>query len=358
MREKKLKVLLCERNFAGHRKIYFSYLKQIKNIDIYSYCPEKLDNESFFCKYDEKNNLLGYVKWILNIKKIVEDNKIDVVHILDGDSIMKYFGFLLNLIKCKKIIVTYHHLFSGKIRRISYKMMLKAKNRMAVVHTENVKKSLEKIINKEVQLCYYPSFDFDKIEKIDVLTAKNIWNCPVDIPTIGIIGGMCKYKNIIRFLNAVNEIDYEKINFHILICGKCVDITEKEIVEAIKSYKNHTTVLLRKLSDDEYQTAIVASDIIFNIYGKEFDGASGPMLDGIVAQKMILGCKHGSTGEIVEKNELGLISDCEDNDDIRNITENSLKMYSKFKYNELAENFKNELIPLNFQKKYNEIYKK
>lgn len=354
-----MKVLLSERNFKGHRKTYMEWLAKIGDIDFYVLAPENfgIKNDHYF-KYKSTGDakcIRDYLKWIKQMKTIIKENKIDVLHILDGDSIMRWFGIGLGFIKVKKIIITYHHFFPGNIRKLSYWLMGHNKKRVCVAHTASVELSLKKCGLKNVVRNEYPAFSFKSIEARNPILCKKKYKVPVNVPTIGIIGGLNTYKNIIPFLNIMKNVNRE---FHILISGKESGVTQKQIKNAVASYADKVTLYINFLSDEEYEEAIVASDIIFCIYGHEFDGASGPLTDGVCARKMILACNHGSLGEIVSQNLLGITADCDDEKDMLNKTELALSRAKDFKYGALAQKYREGLDPLTFQKGYKQMYSK
>lgn len=352
-----MKVLLSERNFKGHRKTYMEWLAKIHNVDFYVLAPDNFGIKSdHYFKYEptkEAKSFKVYLKWIQQMKKIAKENKIDVIHILDGDSIMRWFGYGLGSIKVKKIIITYHHFFPGKARKFSYWLMCHNKNRLCVAHTASVEQSLKKCGLKNVVRNEYPAFNFESIESRNSVFCKEKYKVPIDVPVIGIIGGLSTYKNIIPFLNMMNEVNRE---FHILICGKESGVTREQIEKIVKSYSNKITLHIGFLSDQEYEEAIVASDIIFCIYSHEFDGASGPLTDGVCAGKLILACRHGSLGEIVSQNLLGIIADCDDEKDMLNKTELALSRAKDFKYGVQAQKYREGLKPLTFQSIYKRTY--
>lgn len=161
------------------------------------------------------------------------------------------------------------------------------KNIVSIVHTESVKKRFLSNGIKNVEVCAYPAFRFSSIAECNVAECKSELGVPQDIATIGIIGGMAPYKNILFFLNTLRKCE---VCFHILIAGESNDnLFQNQLLDAIEPYKENVTLIAKRLTDDEYVTAIVASDIIFCIYGREFDGASGPLTDGVCAGKFILG---------------------------------------------------------------------
>ena len=351
------RVLLCERSLSGHRKQYLSWLASISGVEIFVCAPENIgvDAAHFVLLQPDEigKNLRAYYLWVRKLRSIVRKFNIDVVHILDGDSIMRYFGWGFSGFGAERIIITYHHFFEGFARKISYRMMNWSKGALSVVHTENVKEELAKAGVKRVAVCQYPAFDFESLAQRNPIECRRYFDLPQEVPVIGIVGGMSRYKNIIPFLQAMKGC---KQPFHILICGAANDITEEEIRTASATYAQNVTTIVRHLSEEEYKNAIVASDIIYCIYGHEFNGASGPLTDGVCAEKMILACRHGSLGRIVECKHLGYIAECDNPEEIVSETENALRSAQEFRYNEEALAYRNELRPKHFCVKYKELY--
>ena len=56
--------------------------------------------------------------------------------------------------------------------------------------------------------------------------------------------------------------------------------------------------------------AINACDYIVLPYRYSFDGASGPLVDGVIADKIIIGANHGSLGNLINNNNLLEINSC------------------------------------------------
>ena len=249
-----MKVLLSERNFNGHRKTYMEYLAKIQEVDFYVLAPENFGVESdHYFKYEsikETRNLKGYLNWILQMKTIAEEYQIEVVHILDGDSIMRWFGFGLSIIKAKKIIITYHHFFPGVMREVSYWLMCHNRKRWCVAHTVSVEQSLKKCGLKNVLHVEYPAFSFESIESRNSVLCKEKYKLPVDVPTIGVVGGLSTYKNIIPFLNVLSKVKEE---FHLLICGKESGVNQEQLENAVRTYSDKVTMHIGFLSDDEYE---------------------------------------------------------------------------------------------------------
>ena len=91
-----MKVLLSERTLDGHRKTYMEWLAQIRGIEFYVLAPENpgIDGVRFteMRQAGGLKSLKAYLKWVRQMREIVRRNQVDVVHILDGDSIMRWFG--------------------------------------------------------------------------------------------------------------------------------------------------------------------------------------------------------------------------------------------------------------------------
>lgn len=352
-----MKILLTDRTMNGHRKIYMKCLSKIPKAEFYVLAPENIGvDASHFTKYRMSGKLKSarsYISWIRQIKRIVRENGVDVVHILDGDSVMRWFGAGFGSIGAPKLVITYHHFFAGKARKLSYRLMCGGKSRMCVAHTESVKKALQACGVNNITRCEYPAFDFADIADCDSVAAKKKMGVFPGTPVIGIIGGMSSYKNIIPFLETLQRCSSD---FHLLICGRTGEVSEEEIRKATKSYQDRVTLKLKYLSKEEYEEAVVASDIIYCIYNHEFDGASGPLTDGVCAKKMILSCSHGSLGEIVRKYKLGVTAKCDDREDILRQTEQALKTAGNFQYSDIALKYRESLKPVLFQETYKRIY--
>lgn len=351
-----MRVLLCERSFSGHRKSYFQRLSDMEGIEFYSFAPENTglpDNRYFaFDSSKMHKSFADYLSWVRQVRKIVKENRIDVLHLTDGDSVMRYLGIGLH-IPDVRVIVTYHHLFKGAVRRLSYRLMNAGKSHCCVVHTDVLKTEMKKIGVSNVIRCHYPAFDFDAFEKINSRQCKARFGLDEGVPVIGIIGGMTAYKHIIPFLNILRECTRD---FRLLICGSPSELSEQAISEAIAPYRKKVVTVLRKLNDEEYRAAVAASDIIYCLYGLNFNGASGPLTDGVCCRKLILSCSHGSLGDIVSTYHLGLTADITNSGAILRQTESALSQALDFRYDDSAEKYRECIKPEAFAATYKKIY--
>lgn len=364
MENERKKLLLVERFLDGHRGVYLQTLTQgIKNYDIYLYAPHNIgvQDDRFIgyrkWKRDDKaesNSMFSYFQWMHRIRHFVKQNKIDCLHFTDGDLFMKYCG--LGLPKKCKVVITMHHFINSTMKRAGYKFLGMMDNVQVVVHSEKLKERFSKLIPEiKITVCYYPGFNYENLKKMNVAECKTILGLNSNRPVIGIIGGARKEKNIERFLYALQRIGSD---YTLLFCGNinrdCMNI--KDMVVGFD--KNKCKYIFGTLTDDDYFRAIAASDIIFNIYGKNFDGASGPMIDGVCCEKLIISCDHGTLGDTVKRFHLGYSADAESDKEIKEITERAIKNCGSFHYDEKAKEFRDKIRVDQFLKRYNEIYDK
>ncbi len=352
-----MKVLLCEKDFHGHRKGYLRWLSGIDGIDFFSFAPENtgLPDDRFF-PFDDSiqiNTFRDYAPWVKRIRQIALENRIDTVHILDGDSIMRHFGYGLQMPGGTRLLITYHNFYPGVARRISYRLMTLGKKHACVVHTESIKSQLRSIGVSDIFHCEYPSFDFERLSATDSAQSKREFGLSPDIPVIGIIGGLSSYKHILPFLRIMQGCRKE---FQLLICGRPSDISPQEIENAAAPYKQKLHLIPRLLSEEEYRAAIAASDLIYSLYGTGFRGASGPLTDGVCCRKMILSCAHGSLSDMTSRHHLGVTADVTDDADILAKTETALSQALTFRYDETAEAYRALLKPGSFLATYKKIY--
>ena len=141
----------------------------------------------------------------------------------------------------------------------------------------------------------------------------------------------------------------EKIVFN--ICGIEQDIKYDDIMMSAK--ENNINVICKNkfLTEEEYEEEIYKTDVILLPYRKIFTGNSGPMTDGIYADKFILGPNNGNLGYLIKKYNLGSTFIQENYNDlareIEKISQVEVKKTHKYKY---------ELSIDKFNEKYTDIY--
>lgn len=349
-----MKVLYVETGTEGHHQVYLRSL--IENCDIESvvYSPQKIKNincKQYIHQIDwAKKSFYLYVKWIRELYQISEIENPDVIHFLDGDTIMRYMGIGFGKLLTSKKIITYHHFFLGNMRKISYRMMTHGGT--AVVHTKKIQQKLLKCGVCSVAHIEYPAFEYYEIKSIDEQYAKKYFGIDKHIPVFGVIGATDSYKGLDILVDALKLV---KSQICLFVAGKESDI-RKEKIHELKRYPN--IVLVDKLgwmTEKEYLMSIMACDYIILPYRNSFDGASGPLVDGVVADKIIIGANHGSLGSLIKDNNLGYTFISEDIESLSSVID--LAVCNDFpKENTKRNEYLNYLRPERFYCEYIKLY--
>ena len=340
-------------NSSGHHLSYFKALFNAnKKGDNSAVLPEKCDEVS--CKQyfiQDINwgtrNIIEYLKLMNRFYKIVKKENPNIIHIECGDNFYRFFGIGLYRLKKYNIIITFHHFKRGFIRDISTRRIFKL-IKYGVVHTETIKEALNSMGIYNVKHIEYPKFYIEKdrnmqVEKLDFKKNGLV---------ISALGGTRYDKGLDILLESLKFVNEP---FHLLIAGKTETYSEKFINEKIKSYSDKVTLKLGYLSDEEFNKCLEISDIIVLPYRKVFDGASGPLGEGVWLRKTIIGPNHGSLGNIIKTNNLGYTFESENIMDLAKVINKALK--SNFKYNDIAESYRKSLNQEKFINKYSEVYR-
>lgn len=330
---------------SGHRLIYLNNLLQAVSAESFAVLPENKEKVTGRCRHIPSpaiRKISGYRKWIKDLKKIAVEEHPDVIHFLDGDTIMRYFGWGLSKFQPCKIVITFHHFFPGKLREISMKRMLKSAD-MGVVHTEEILNKIKAFGCQNIKCVPYPCFLKTSMQK-----GRGTQNHP---PVLLALGGTRYEKGLDILLAALKSVE---LPFKLIIAGAATDFDEEYITKAIQSYSSSVICNLQILSEEEVLVYLQCSDIIVLPYRKIFDGASGPMCEGVYLGKTIIGPGHGSLGEMIKRYHVGYTFESENITDLTQILKVALS--SSFIYDEAASNYQNSLQPEKFKKSYLEIY--
>ncbi|RGE57667.1 glycosyltransferase [Eisenbergiella massiliensis] len=349
-----MKVIYVDIETDGHHLTYLRALTNINNKENILVLPQKLpdfDNKQYvFSKMDFYNKKLGaYLRWIKEIKKIIKKEQPDVVHFLYGDVFYKYFGLGLEGLKRKyKVINTVHALKKGKIGMLSLKRIFRLSS-MGVVHTDAIYNAITKGGITNISHVEYPQFSFGYY--IDVETARKYYSIAKESFVLGCIGGTRYDKGLDILLRALQSVEG---NFELLVAGKECEIKKDEIQRLSASYKERVHLYLNYLSDEELEMAFQAVDVIVLPYRKTFNGASGPLGEGVGKEKMIIGTNYGSIGDIISKNHLGYTFEAENVENLKQVINRVLGF--QFNYDLKAMTYKKSLSVEYFKDKYKKVY--
>lgn len=291
---------------------------------------------------------LKYIKWIYKIRKILNEESVDIVHFLYGDVFYRYFGIGLNKIKGIKIVATFHQIRRSIIKDISLKCIFR-KIHKGIIHTDSLKEDLEKMRISNMYKIEYPQFN--DLMNINTMQAKEKLKLPLNVPIIAAIGGTREDKGLDILIEALKNVHSD---FHLLIAGQEISFDKTYISNHTDKYKKSVTTMLKYLTDEELENCLVASDIIILPYRKKFDGASGPLGEGVWLRKKIIGPNHGSLGKIINDNKIGITFETEKVSDLSRAIEECLN--SEFIWSKEAENYRKKLDKDSFIYEYKKIY--
>lgn len=344
---KRLKILMVDTAVTGHHLFYMNELLENLDFEFILMLPQK--NTSFngkqfiYCADFKKKSFKIYYDWITRIKKIAYDNKVDIIHILNGDVLYRSFGLGIKTIK-KPIIVTFHHMKFGFLMRRSLKCIYKQISD-GVVHTDQLYSQLKKQGIHNCKKIDYPSLLKGEPENKEALVKK--YNIDDKKKIILFMGATRFEKGLDILVNAVNKL---KTPFCLVIAGQEKDITEEYVKNNFKSTVGSLAIKMGYVSDRDMNGLYKIADIVVLPYRRTFDGASGPLCDAVFWGVPIIGPNHGSLGDIIVSKHIGLTFKTEDAFSLSQAIEQLL--IHDFCYDQKALDFKKRLSPEIFIQEY------
>lgn len=349
-----VKVLMIDTALDGH---HIAYLKEIIkgcNYDFTLVLPEKAEEYKgekiiTYTSVDlTHKKFWTYIKWLKELSQIAKQEKPDIVHFLVGDNFYKYFGLGLELFKEYKTILTLHWVRQGILQRLSLKAFC-GKVDKVVVHSAYLLNELKKYGIKNAITIEYPQFK--NMSTVTVEEARKYWKINSTKPVILALGNTRKDKGLDILTEALNQVKHP---FYLLIVGKEENFNFQYIQEHTMNYRENVITYLHYLTDEEVKLAIIAADIIALPYRYSFNGASGPLGEGVSCNKCIIGSNHGNLGYTIKKNHLGYTFKTENIDSLANTLNQALN--KDFFIDENYNIYKKRITPEIFVKKYRDIY--
>lgn len=346
-----MKIMYVEIATTGHRIPYIKALTEDPSNEVVVLLPERVETltcKQIVCRSDVKNRSFStHKEWISEILKAAKEESPDVIHFLTGDVFYKFFGFGLNKLKKYNPILTFHSVKTSFLQKISLRV-ISGLARNLVFHSEFMKNQAESFGIKNAVHIEYPVFGGKSCDKNE---AKGYFNLKTDIPVIGCVGGTRYDKGLDILLESLKTV---KEPFQLLVAGKEEHFVEAFIKEETATYSENVHLALKFLSDEELMYAMNATDIVVLPYRKMFNGASGPLGEGVALCKCIVGPDHGNLRDTIEKNHLGFTFESENTTSLSAVLSDALK--NKFIPDEDYVNYKNLLSVSAFKEGYNKLY--
>ncbi|MGN1234529.1 MAG: glycosyltransferase family 4 protein [Christensenellaceae bacterium] len=331
-----MKVLLIDNVTDGHHLVYANALKASSAYEAKLVLPDA-SADLIIGKHDLSGLHIGeYLAFVKEIRAIVRAERPDVVHFLNANVLVNYCGLGLGWLKGYKAVFTHHLHFTGKLKTIGLKRL--ARLGTAVVHTSVLEQAFA-AYGGPVRHIEYPDFLFEEVEER-----------PKGRKLLAL--GQTRYdKGADLLIEALKGVDIE---YSLLIAGAPVDFTEADLRERAKELGEKASFDLRYLPEETMKRYLKEADVIVLPYRKVFDGASGPLTEGVGYRKLIVAPDFGSLGEIVRSRHIGYTFTCEDVGSLRDVLIRSLT--EPFVYDETALAYRQFLSPERFRREYAELY--
>lgn len=351
-----MKILYVEIGTTGHHFPYVKSFVSNQSVEKLVILPKPIESLTveqviFNGKLDiATRKLFGYIKLLKAIKRVAEENKVDLIHFLYGDALYRFFGLGLFLLRKYKLVASFHSFSDGYLHKLSTRRIFR-KIDYGIVHTEFVHHELESLGIKNSKHIYYPFFDKDiAIEKKFVLRSK--LKLDENDIVISAIGGTRYDKGLDILLDALNDVSG---SYRLIIAGLDTYFKRDFIEQKIVNYQDKVSLHLKYLTKEELLEFIEVSDAIIVPYRKVFNGASGPLTEGVWYKKTILGPNHGALGDTITKHSLGLTFEAEDPKDLAKMLNQYIS--SGFPWNKKADEYRHQLDPKHFIDQHTDLYK-
>lgn len=349
-----MRVMLVNITLGGHHLDYVKALCCIVGIEpivVLRETTDKITSKQVVlsnCVFGSMK-LRDHIKWINKFKKIIKQEKPDVIHFIWGDSFYRFFGVgFWNICKKSRCYITFHQVRKTVLHNISIRIYSKM-FRNIIVHTDSLLSYLHKLKIKNVVHIEYPNFR--QVIKIDSEVAKNKLNIKSKAPILLSLGGTRYDKGLDILLEALNKV---KEPFFFLIAGAEQNIKRDIIIKMSRAYVNRVKLILRYLTPEELDYCLSAADYIILPYRKTFDGASGPLAEGVGYGKCIIGSNHNSLGKLIREHHIGFTFESENSIELANVLNCVLK--KKFVYDKVAKNYQDLINVENFKKAHYKVY--
>ena len=346
-----LKIMYVEIGISGHRIPYLNALTSNTENEVVAILPEKTEKvkcKQYICGFNNDNRTFStHKRWIAEIYEVAKKENPDIIHFLTGDVFYRFFGFGLSKFKKIKTILTFHSVKTSFLQKISLKLISKLSNIM-VFHSEFMKNQAESFGIKTAYHIEYPVFGGEKCNETE---AREYFNLKSDVPVISCIGGTRYDKGLDILLEALKNVEKP---FQLLVAGKEEYFKEEYIKEQTAFYSDNVHLALKFLTDEELMYAMNATDIIVLPYRKVFNGASGPLGEGVALGKCIVGPDHGNLKDTIEKNHLGCTFEGENSTSLADVLTTILK--KEFVLDETYSEYQKSLNLDAFKDSYKNLY--
>ena len=117
-----MKVMYVDASIDGHHLVYLKYL--LKSVyggsfAVLTSIPYGMEDCVRIAGTGSIRGFEEYGRWMKKLRGIAAEEKPDIIHFLDGDTMMRNMGRGLTRFADSGLVITFHHFFEGKAREIS-----------------------------------------------------------------------------------------------------------------------------------------------------------------------------------------------------------------------------------------------
>ncbi|SEN61611.1 glycosyltransferase [Paenibacillus sp. OV219] len=323
----------------GHRFIYnYTVMSNLKGKEIHYYSPlddelqkNELKSKSINIIDTDKKKaihpLLSRVRDLFELSRYCKKNKIKRIFFFNLDSVILPLVLLFPLFINKEVSGTLHWFPGRSLKQKVFMALINFKviNKV-IVHGHYTYNSIISANNKMtddlLKNINYPNLHDNKNE-VNASSTLNNYAKPVLLA----FGGTRFDKGLDILLQALQHIN--KQDFTLIIAGKAEDFSENDIEQMINEYGLNGRVIPRLgyVNDNDVVQYFSSADIVVLPYRKIFTGQSGPLTEGIMNNKFIIGPSHGEIGFTIKSYGLGDVFESENIESLTSVLLNTLQNF-------------------------------
>ncbi|MCB2295197.1 glycosyltransferase [Clostridium algoriphilum] len=296
------------------------------------------------------------IKEILKLRKLLKNEKIDLIHAHDvrASIAAKLASINLNIAVISHIHVEYEWLKNRSILKIidglfrsSYSLSLACSIKVKEFYCAYNRKC-----NKEKIIALPNSFNFSEINKFNVIPFedfKAINNIPKDKYVFGYIGRLISLKGIDLLLESFNLFQERYPNSILIIVGEGVE--KEKLINLAKEHDLSTKIYFKGYRKDVYNWLNIYDSFILP---SKREGLPLTILEAMAMKKIVISTSIGGIPELIKNNYNGILIEerspqllmksmeyvYENEDEVRQIVENA---YNNLRLNYGIKDYINDL---------------
>lgn len=283
---------------------------------------------------------------------LVKNKSYTKIHFLDGEYLL--IGLLSKFLRAKSIITLHNPSIFTKSNSYSklISKLYKSLNCTFIVHGEYSKSVVKDYLNGEIVSINYP---------VSTVNEKKYHNSLKRRKYVSLIGVLRRDKNIFKLIEIFSQLYKYEPTLQFLIAGYPLEYSKEEIRNYISKFKgleNNITLILKYLSNEDYESYLTKTKVLINTYSSDFVSASGPVADAIGYGIPVVVRDIGQVGELVKQHNLGKVIRKFNPESYKDAVLDLLDESKYMSYSENAFSFSKENNWENFKDKHMNIYSK